>query len=841
MSKIKSAVVSAALLLAATAGALAQSAPANLPGRSIYGRLGVPGDTGPGSAIPIATLGAQLGISGIPGVSIESQHGGCGVADNTTALLAAVNSVAGPVRVLFPNSCTYNFRQTNAIRLSKAGVYLEGTGERATTLQYYPTGNGSFLQWDNGVRVMFNGGIRNLALLSTDTTFSKVMVNWYDVSGFIVSDILCSGGSVAAGLSQLTGGGSSCLYSHGRDGTTISKVQASAQIPIHIGMNPHWYGSADHYHFSDLTLIGDFVTGQPIIKVDPGVVFTNTTFDGAQEWVGGFAGFDYADTAAAHFVSAVTSPGSGYTAGVPVALAGGTCSTPITVTPLTVTGSGGILTASIADPGICSVTPSNPASLTTGGAAVNTSLVAGYRLSFSNVRSEQGQSGSLYTFNIQPKGQLQGLIINNTVMDGVRCGAFLKNTFFATIQQSSYGAGGCGVVVNATAANSNDMLHYIDDFWGPGTTHVVTGLTPIRFDASPTATSVGVPPSALYSSTIGGSTFNSLGISVSEVFSGSSSGTTTVQAAAAASGVLTLPAATDTLVGKSTTDTLANKTLTTPVINGTSTGTGVTTTNTANTIVQRDGSGNFSAGAITGNLSGTATIASNVAITNDTATNATMCLLWVTTSTGNLPLKVSCSKATINPSTGIVSAIGFAGDATGLSGTAASLTAGTFSTGSAANLNAGALLAARMPALTGDCTTSAGAVATTCTKINGVDQTTAWPAYSPVLSCAEGAGHTPGAGNTLVGASKSIGKTVHFRGTLTVGAAGVGTCTQFAISLPATAQGNAEIIFRDYTTGLGGMGDIAASGTTASLNTAAGASIAGNSKTVVFNGTYESQ
>ena len=50
-------------------------------------------------------------------------------------------------------------------------------------------------------------------------------------------------------------------------------------------------------------------------------------------------------------------------------------------------------------------------------------------------------------------------------------------------------------------------------------------------------------------------------------FSGSSSGTTTLQAAAVASGTLTLPAATDTLVGKATTDTLTNKTLTSPTLN----------------------------------------------------------------------------------------------------------------------------------------------------------------------------------------------------------------------------------------------------------------------------------
>jgi hypothetical protein len=58
-------------------------------------------------------------------------------------------------------------------------------------------------------------------------------------------------------------------------------------------------------------------------------------------------------------------------------------------------------------------------------------------------------------------------------------------------------------------------------------------------------------------------------------FSGSTSGTTTVQATAVAgTNTLTLPATTsDTLVGKATTDTLTNKTLTSPTINGATIGT----------------------------------------------------------------------------------------------------------------------------------------------------------------------------------------------------------------------------------------------------------------------------
>lgn len=47
-------------------------------------------------------------------------------------------------------------------------------------------------------------------------------------------------------------------------------------------------------------------------------------------------------------------------------------------------------------------------------------------------------------------------------------------------------------------------------------------------------------------------------------FNGTTSGTTILKPSAVASGTLTLPAATDTLVGKATTDTLTNKTLTAP-------------------------------------------------------------------------------------------------------------------------------------------------------------------------------------------------------------------------------------------------------------------------------------
>ena len=63
-----------------------------------------------------------------------------------------------------------------------------------------------------------------------------------------------------------------------------------------------------------------------------------------------------------------------------------------------------------------------------------------------------------------------------------------------------------------------------------------------------------------------------------------------------------------------------------------------------------------SAGSAT--TAGTATNATNVAITDDTTTAAEMYLSWVTTSTGNLPIKVSSTKLKFNPSTGVLTATG---------------------------------------------------------------------------------------------------------------------------------------------------------------------------------------
>jgi len=88
-------------------------------------------------------------------------------------------------------------------------------------------------------------------------------------------------------------------------------------------------------------------------------------------------------------------------------------------------------------------------------------------------------------------------------------------------------------------------------------------------------------------------------------FTGSTSGTTTVQATAVAgTTTLTLPAATDTLVGKATTDTLTNKTLTSPTINTATIATPTITggTNTGSILVSPEERTTVSATAATGTI-----------------------------------------------------------------------------------------------------------------------------------------------------------------------------------------------------------------------------------------------
>ena len=228
-----------------------------------------------------------------------------------------------------------------------------------------------------------------------------------------------------------------------------------------------------------------------------------------------------------------------------------------------------------------------------------------------------------------------------------------------------------------------------------GTLAVANGGTGLTSLGTGVATFLGTPSSANLASAVtdetgSGSlvfatlpTFGSTGVKLS----GSTSGTTTVvSGATAGTSVLTLPVATDTLVGKTTTDTLTNKTLTSPVISSiTNTGT-LTLPTSTDTLVGKattDTLTNKTVNLTSNTLSGTtaqfntalsdgdfATLAGAETLTNKTLTSPTLTTPALgTPASGTL---TNCTFPTLNQNT--------TGTAAGLSATLAVASGGTGAT-----------------------------------------------------------------------------------------------------------------------------------------------------------------
>jgi hypothetical protein len=117
-----------------------------------------------------------------------------------------------------------------------------------------------------------------------------------------------------------------------------------------------------------------------------------------------------------------------------------------------------------------------------------------------------------------------------------------------------------GTTISANTGTGSNVLASSPTLTSP----VISTITNTGTLTLPTTTST-LAGLAIAQTWTGVQSFNSGTV----IFKGSTSGTTTVNASAAAgTTTLTLPAATDTLVGKATTDTLTNKTLTTPNLSG---------------------------------------------------------------------------------------------------------------------------------------------------------------------------------------------------------------------------------------------------------------------------------
>ena len=188
-----------------------------------------------------------------------------------------------------------HYLATSTLLLAANYLHLIGSGVRASVLHFEPTADDTFLEFHNGASELWQCSLRNLSILSADSTYTKIAVDLVDTRRFVLEDVEISGTVAVGGTNYWSGGaGSIGLRTRGRDSLAIRGLAAAADSPVVVGLNPNNAIALDHAHWWDLDLVAN---GKPVITVTDGAQISNWTLDGEQAWVKGTAGLQWTDTA----------------------------------------------------------------------------------------------------------------------------------------------------------------------------------------------------------------------------------------------------------------------------------------------------------------------------------------------------------------------------------------------------------------------------------------------------------------------------------------------------------------------------------------------------------------
>ena len=243
--------------------------------------------------------------------------------------------------------------------------------------------------------------------------------------------------------------------------------------------------------------------------------------------------------------------------------------------------------------------------------------------------------------------------INNMAIGGTTAAAVTGTTITASTQFTGPGTGLTGTATALSIGGNAATATAATNVAGGGANQIVfnTGAGATSFAVAPTVANTFLEWS--------GSAFqwaaNPLGTVTSVNVDGGTTGLTFSGGPVTTSGTITM---TGTLaIANGGTNATATPTAG-AIAYGTGTAYAFSSAGTASQVLLSGGAGTPTWSNQSSLSVGSATDATNTAITDDTTTNATMYPTWVTASTGNLPQKVTSTKLTFNPSSGILTATG---------------------------------------------------------------------------------------------------------------------------------------------------------------------------------------
>lgn len=229
---------------------------------------------------------------------------GTNTTPGTTDMTAAINNAiacaqAGHGFVYLPSG---NYKVISQLTAIAGQVYMYGDGKFTSYITFAPSANGACIKLSNGASQVTHCVLRDFGVYSTDSTYTKVALDLYDISMCTVENIYIRGnGGAGPGAGAMWSGASSIgVRTNGRDQCSFNGMTIFADRPYLVAANPNTTANdceeLDHFNFHDQYLVAN---GNPVFEVTAGYGVQDLTFTGYQAWVGGAGGFKMNDTRAA--------------------------------------------------------------------------------------------------------------------------------------------------------------------------------------------------------------------------------------------------------------------------------------------------------------------------------------------------------------------------------------------------------------------------------------------------------------------------------------------------------------------------------------------------------------